>query len=260
MPTGPARTRASPARAHGPRHNRSVGITFLSRTRDSKGYVTNLAACPDGTPVTPRFVIGVLPPALPDREELRDGQKRPAGPAHLPPDPRDSIEADLTIVLAALAVSRWIEASTGWSIRKFVRTARRYRTIQIHRPATTPSPPPTRYPITSATPSTRSAAPHGVRTSLAEVQVSFVGAGRPAARRPRWHVSRRWRHRRWTRRPCWRNYRPYAAGLGRAQGRDETLLASGTQEYANQHRSQLGVPVRATALRLANVRRALTDV
>jgi len=44
---------------------------------------------------------------------------------------RDSIEAHLTIVLAALAVSRWIEAATGWSIRKFVKTARRYRTIQI---------------------------------------------------------------------------------------------------------------------------------
>jgi len=44
---------------------------------------------------------------------------------------RDSIEAHLTIVLAALAVSRWIEHQTGWSIRKFVRTARRYRTIQI---------------------------------------------------------------------------------------------------------------------------------
>ncbi len=44
---------------------------------------------------------------------------------------RDSIEAHLTIVFAALAVSRWIEARTGWSIRKFVRTARRYRTIEI---------------------------------------------------------------------------------------------------------------------------------
>jgi transposase len=46
---------------------------------------------------------------------------------------RDSIEAHLTIVFAALAVSRWIEAEarTGWSIRKFVRTARRYRTIEI---------------------------------------------------------------------------------------------------------------------------------
>jgi len=44
---------------------------------------------------------------------------------------RDSIEAHLTIVFAALAVSRWIEEQTGWSIRKFVRTARRYRTIEI---------------------------------------------------------------------------------------------------------------------------------
>jgi hypothetical protein len=34
-------------------------------------------------------------------------------------------------VFAALAVSRWIETRTGWSIRKFVKTARRYRTIQI---------------------------------------------------------------------------------------------------------------------------------
>jgi len=42
---------------------------------------------------------------------------------------RDSIEAHLTSVLAALAVSRWIEAASGWSIRRFVRTARRYRTI-----------------------------------------------------------------------------------------------------------------------------------
>jgi transposase len=44
---------------------------------------------------------------------------------------RDSIEAHPTIVFAALAVSRWIERETGWSIRKFVKTARRYRTIQI---------------------------------------------------------------------------------------------------------------------------------
>jgi transposase len=44
---------------------------------------------------------------------------------------RDSIEAHLTIVFAALAVSRWIEHRTGWSIKKFVRTARRYRTIEI---------------------------------------------------------------------------------------------------------------------------------
>ncbi len=44
---------------------------------------------------------------------------------------RGSTEAHLTVVFAALAVSRWIEARAGWSIRKFVKTARRYRTIQI---------------------------------------------------------------------------------------------------------------------------------
>ena len=40
-------------------------------------------------------------------------------------------EVHLTIVFAALAVSRRIEHQTGWSIRKFVKTARRYRTIEI---------------------------------------------------------------------------------------------------------------------------------
>lgn len=34
-------------------------------------------------------------------------------------------------VFAALAVSRLVEARTGWSIKKFVRAARRYRTITI---------------------------------------------------------------------------------------------------------------------------------
>jgi hypothetical protein len=34
-------------------------------------------------------------------------------------------------VFAALAVTHWIEHQTGWSIKKFVRTARRYRTVQI---------------------------------------------------------------------------------------------------------------------------------
>jgi hypothetical protein len=55
-----------------------------------------------------------------------DLQARPAY-HHL----RDSTEAHLTIVFAALAVSRWIEHQTGWSIRKFIKTARRYRTIEI---------------------------------------------------------------------------------------------------------------------------------
>lgn len=44
---------------------------------------------------------------------------------------RESIEAHLTIVFAALAVTHWIEHQTGWSIKKFVGTARRHRTVTI---------------------------------------------------------------------------------------------------------------------------------
>ena len=44
---------------------------------------------------------------------------------------RESIDAHLTIVFAALAVSHYIEHQTGWSIKKFVRTTRRYRTVKI---------------------------------------------------------------------------------------------------------------------------------
>ncbi len=95
-----------------------------------KGYVTNLAACPDGTPVTAEFVIGAYHQLFQIEKSFRmaksDLQARPV--YHRV---RDSIEAHLTIVFAALAVSRWIEHHTGWSIRKFVKTARRYRTIQI---------------------------------------------------------------------------------------------------------------------------------
>ena len=35
------------------------------------------------------------------------------------------------VVFAALAVSHWMEAQTGWSVMKFVPTARRYRTVYI---------------------------------------------------------------------------------------------------------------------------------
>jgi Transposase DDE domain len=95
-----------------------------------KGYTTNLAACPDGTKITPEFVIGAYHRLFEIERSFRmaksDLQARPVFHRK-----RDSIEAHLTIVFAALAVSRWIERQTGWSIRKFVKTARRYRTIQI---------------------------------------------------------------------------------------------------------------------------------
>jgi transposase len=95
-----------------------------------KGYVTDLRACPDGTPVTAEFVIGAYHQLFQIEKSFRmaksDLQARPVYHRK-----RDSIEAHLTIVFAAMAVSRWIENTTGWSIRKFVKTARRYRTIQI---------------------------------------------------------------------------------------------------------------------------------
>jgi transposase len=70
-----------------------------------KGYVTNLAACPDGTPVTPEFVIGSYHRLFEIEKSFRmskhDLQARPIYHRK-----RDPIEAHLTIVFAALAVSR----------------------------------------------------------------------------------------------------------------------------------------------------------
>jgi Transposase DDE domain len=95
-----------------------------------KGYKTNLAATPDGEPVTADFVIGSYHELWRIEKSFRmsksDLQARPIYHRK-----RDSIEAHLTIAFAALAVSRWIEAQTGWSIRKFVKTGRRYREIKI---------------------------------------------------------------------------------------------------------------------------------
>lgn len=44
---------------------------------------------------------------------------------------RDAIEAHLTVVFAALAISRHLQAQTGTSIKKIVRTLRPLRTVQI---------------------------------------------------------------------------------------------------------------------------------
>jgi len=112
---------------------KSVNRELEAKARDLaglKGYLTNLAACPDGTPVTAEFVISSHRRLFEIEKSFRmsqsDLQARPIYHRK-----RDSIEAHLTIVFAALAVSRWIEAQTGWTVRKFVKTARRYRTIEI---------------------------------------------------------------------------------------------------------------------------------
>jgi Transposase DDE domain len=89
-----------------------------------KGYTTNLVGQPAD------FVIG----AYHQLWRIEKAFRMSKHDLHARPiyhRTRDSIEAHLTIVFAALAVTRFIEDRTGWSIRKFVRTARRYRTVQI---------------------------------------------------------------------------------------------------------------------------------
>lgn len=89
-----------------------------------KGYITNLAD-PE-----PEQVIGAYSRLLHIEKSFRmsktDLAARPV--FH---HTRESIEAHLSIVFAALAVSRWIENATRWSIKRFVTTARRYRTIEV---------------------------------------------------------------------------------------------------------------------------------
>jgi Transposase DDE domain len=89
-----------------------------------KGYVTNL---PDPDP---EFVIGAYHRLFQIEKSFRMS-KHDLAARPIYHHKRDSIEAHLTIVFAALAVSRWIEDTTGWSIRKLVKTARRYRTVTI---------------------------------------------------------------------------------------------------------------------------------
>jgi hypothetical protein len=91
-----------------------------------KGYVTNL----DPKVADADFVIGAYHRLFQIEKSFRmskhDLQARPI--FH---HKRESIEAHLSVVFAALAVTRWVEDQTGWSIKKFVRAARRYHTIEI---------------------------------------------------------------------------------------------------------------------------------
>jgi hypothetical protein len=106
---------------------RSVNRTLEAKARGIagvKGYVTNL---PDPEP---GVVIGAYHQLWRIEQSFRmskhDLRARP-----IYHHKRESIEAHLTVVFAALAVGRHIEDATGWSIKQFVRTARRYRTVQI---------------------------------------------------------------------------------------------------------------------------------
>ena len=89
-----------------------------------KGYVTNLDA------PTPEYVLGAYHQLWQVEKSFRmsksDLRARPI--FH---HKRESIEAHLTIVMAALAVARLVEQSTDWSIARFVKTLRPCRTITI---------------------------------------------------------------------------------------------------------------------------------
>jgi len=89
-----------------------------------KGYTTNLVGQPAQFVIDSYHQLWRIEKAF--RMSKHDLQARP-----IYHRTRDSIEAHLTVVFAAMAVSHWIEHQTGWSIKKFVRTARRYRTVQI---------------------------------------------------------------------------------------------------------------------------------
>ena len=113
--------------------DKSVNRTLEAKARALagwKGYITNLATCPDGAPVTAEFVIGAYHRLFQVEASFRMS-KHDLAARPIYHHKRESIHAHLTIVFAALAVGRLVEDRTGWSIRRFVRTARRYRTVQI---------------------------------------------------------------------------------------------------------------------------------
>jgi transposase len=104
-----------------------VNKTLEAKTRSLagwKGYTTNLVDQPATFVIDAYHQLWHIEKAF--RMSKHDLQARPIY-HHL----RESIEAHLSIVVAAMAVSHYIEHQTGWSIKKFVRTARRYRTVKI---------------------------------------------------------------------------------------------------------------------------------
>jgi Transposase DDE domain len=106
---------------------KSLNRTLEAKTRALagwKGYTTDLVGEPPAFVIDAYHQLWRIEKAF--RMSKHDLQARP-----IYHRTRDSIEAHLTVVFAAMAVSHWIEHQTGWSIKRFVRTARRYRTVQI---------------------------------------------------------------------------------------------------------------------------------
>ncbi len=118
------------------KRNRFIKLTGAQKSvnRDLEAKVRSLAGIKSYTTnvtnPTPEFVIGAYANLWRIEKSFRmskhDLQAQP-----IYHHKRESIDAHLAIVFAALTVTRHIEAATGWSIKRFVQTTRRYRTIQI---------------------------------------------------------------------------------------------------------------------------------
>ncbi|MGH3505511.1 MAG: IS1634 family transposase [Nocardioidaceae bacterium] len=91
-----------------------------------KGYITNLLS----KTATAEFVIGAYHRLWQIEKSFRMS-KHDLAARPIYHRLQDSIEAHLSVVFAALAVARRLEHLTGWSLKKFVTTARRYREVTI---------------------------------------------------------------------------------------------------------------------------------
>jgi hypothetical protein len=107
--------------------DKSVNRTLEAKARALAGFKGNITNIDNPTP---EFVLDAYH-RLYNIEKSFRMSKSDLAARPIYHHKRESIDAHLTIVFAALAVTRHIEDRTGWSIRRFVRTTRRYRTIQI---------------------------------------------------------------------------------------------------------------------------------
>lgn len=106
---------------------KSLNEALIQKRRDLagiKGYVTNMLELPAKEVVAAYHQLWEVEKSF--RMSKHDLQARPIYHRK-----RESIDAHLTVVFAALSVSRWLEQRSGWSIRKLVKTLRRYKTVEL---------------------------------------------------------------------------------------------------------------------------------
>ena len=127
-------------------HLDEAALARARRLVGLKGYVTNIPAIE----MSAAEVIGAYHDLWHVEESFRifksDLAARPFFARK-----RDAIEAHLTIVFAALAVTRTIQTRTGITIRRFLRTIRPLRSATIHANGTTQTLPPAIDPDQQAT-------------------------------------------------------------------------------------------------------------